>query len=133
MAICLDSSIIIDFLKNKKEAVAAIQNYKEKDSLVTTEISTFEVFVGVYLKETINNEELNKVIEFFRSIEVLPFDELCGQEAARIYASLSKSGKIIEEADIFISAIMKKNGCLNIITRNKEHFLRISGIKVIDY
>lgn len=131
--ICLDSTTIIDFLKNKKEAVAVIRDYREQDSLITTEISAFEIFAGIYLKDNINNEELNRVIEFFKSIDVLPFDELCGQEAAQIYATLSKSGKMIEEADIFISAIMKKNGCLNIITRNKEHFLRINGIKVIGY
>ena len=43
--ICVDTSCIIDFLKNEKEAVNIID--KHKDELVTTDINVFEVFMGI--------------------------------------------------------------------------------------
>ena len=133
MGICLDSTVIIDFLNGRKEAVEVINRYKEKDSLFTTEINVFEVLLGVYLKKIIDEIELTKSKDFFNTLDILPFDEGCGEEASVIYSSLSKSAKIIEQADIFISAIMKRNGFSHIITRNKEHFSRIEGIEVISY
>jgi tRNA(fMet)-specific endonuclease VapC len=133
MVICLDSTVIIDFLKGRKEAVEVVKKYKEDNSLVVTEISVFEIFLGIYLKKLIDNNELTKVREFFKSIEVLPFDNLSGEIASKIYSSLSKKGELIEQNDIFIASIMNKNGCKKIITRNKKHFSRIDGLKVLDY
>ena len=133
MVVCLDSDFIIDLLKAMPLAVDLFKKYKDSEELITTEVNKFEIFSGIYLKKDINKQEKLVASEFFDALSVLPFDGECGEIAAQIYAALSKSGAIIGHSDIFISAIMKKNGCLNIITRNKEHFLRISGIKVIDY
>ena len=95
MGICLDSTVIIDFLNGRKEAVAVINNYKEKDSLFTTEINIFEVLFGIYLKKVIDEDELSKAKDFFNMIDVLPFDDGCGDEASSIQASLIKSGRMI--------------------------------------
>ena len=133
MVTCLDSTIIIDFLKGRKEAVSIIKEYKEKDALATTEINVFEIFLGIYLKEEISNEEILKATELFNALLVLPFDNPSGKEAAQIYASLHKKGKLIEQNDIFIASIMKNNGLSEIITKNKDHFSRIEDIKVISY
>lgn len=126
--ICLDSDCIIDFLRGKKEAVALVDHYKE--NIITTEINKFEVLFGIYLKKDINEKEENTAKLFFDSLEILSFDEGCGEESARILASLSKEGNIINQNDCFIAAIMIKNGCKNIITRNKKDFERIKGINV---
>ncbi len=133
MGICLDSTIIIDFLNGRKEAVNIIENYKSKESFFTTEINVFEILVGIYLKKNINEDELVKAKDFFNTLDILPFDYGCGEEASLIYSALVKSARLIEQADIFISAIMKKNGYSKIISRNKDHFSRIEGIEVISY
>ncbi len=132
MAICLDSTVIIDFLKGQREAISIIQSY-EQNSLIATEISVFEVFVGIYLKEFVNAHEIAKATDFFSSLPILYFDDSCGQEAALIHASLSKKGAMVEQGDIFISAIMRKNNCNEIITRNVKDYSRIEGIKAIGY
>ena len=57
----------------------------------------------------------------------------CGKIAAEILAKLFKEGKIIEQNDAIIISIMLKNGIDKIITKNKKHFDRVKGIKVISY
>ena len=47
--ICLDSSFLIDILRNKKEAVDKAREM-EKFGFGITSISVFEVMIGFYLK-----------------------------------------------------------------------------------
>ena len=54
--ICIDSDFIIDFLKGKQNAVETMGKYKE--SIVTTEISRFEVLFGIYIKNS-NSDRWN--------------------------------------------------------------------------
>src|SRR3989344_5305550 len=71
--------------------------------------------------------------EFFNSIYVFPFDNGCGEKSAKILARLKKEGKLIEQNDCFIAAIVLNKGIDGIITRNKEHFSKIKGLKIIGY
>ena len=52
--ICLESDIIIDFLRGKEKAINTVN--KLKDEIITTEINAFEVFYGIYLKKEINEK-----------------------------------------------------------------------------
>jgi len=45
-----------------------------------------------------------------------------------IYASLKKSGNLINDADILIASIMGHGAIL--ITNNENHFKRIAGLKI---
>jgi len=132
--ICLDSDCIIDFLKGKEDAIKVVKKYK--DELVTTEINVFEIFFGIYIKKEVDEKEIIAATNFFSSFnsdEVFSFDAKCGYIGAEILADLFKKGKAIEQNDCFIAAIMKKNRCDRIITRNEKHFSRIDGIKVVGY
>ena len=129
--ICLDSDCIIDYLKGRKEAIEVVSNYK--DEVVTTEITVFEVFYGIHTKKDFNEKEEIIAKEFFDSIPVFPFDKGCGERSAKIFASLIKRGKLIEQNDIFIASVILNNGLSEIITRNKKHFSKIKGLKVIGY
>ena len=133
--ICLDSDCIIDFLKNKPEAVSTLTTLKRyyKETFVTTEINKFEVMLGIYDKKKINEKELKVAKSFFASIDVLPFGEECGTEAARILGSLARKGRVINQNDALIAAVMRVNGCEKIVTRNARDFGRIPGVKVEDY
>ncbi len=129
--ICVDSDCIIDFIRGKKEAIFIIED--NRDSLVTTEINVFETFIGVYNKKIFLEKDENTYREFFNSIEVLSMSRGCGKIAAKILGDLSKKGQIIGQNDGIIISIMKKNGINEIITRNRKHFSRVEGIKVISY
>ena len=68
--ICLDSDFIIDYLKGKKEVVAALEKHEE--TLVTTEINVFEIFFGIYRNKEFSERERLVARDFFGSLEVLP-------------------------------------------------------------
>jgi tRNA(fMet)-specific endonuclease VapC len=126
--ICIDSSCVIDFLRGDKNARDVIFKYKE--DIVTTEITIFEVFLGVYLSNKKNEE--NILESFFDSLDVLNIGGW-GDRAAKIFANLSEKGSIIEQNDCLIVATMLVNGCNKILTKNVKHFSRIEGIEVISY
>lgn len=127
--ICLDTSFIIDFLKERKEAIEFMK--KNTEEVFTTEVNVFEIFIGIYTKEDYEREEAI-AIGFFNSIHVASSNGW-GVKSAKILSVLIKDGNLIEENDCFIASIMLANGCERIITRNKKHFERIKGIKVISY
>jgi len=129
--ICLDSTAIIDYLKGRREAKNIIE--KNLDFLATTEINVLEVFFGVYSKQTVSKREETSAAEFFNSLNVLQTKRGAGKLAAQIIADLIKKGAEIEQNDALIASIMIKNGCGTIITKNKKHFSKIKGIKVISY
>lgn len=129
--ISLDSDCIIDFLKGKKEAIEIVE--KNKESIVTTEINVFEVFLGIYLKREISEREESSARDFFNSINILPLKKGSGKLAAKILSDLSKKGQLIGQNDCISAAIMLKNQCSQIITHNEKHFSKIKEIKVIGY
>ena len=128
--ICVDSDCIIDFLRGKKEAVEIIKKYK--DELAATEINMFEIFTGIYAKREFSEKEENEAKQFFDSLNIFYIDGW-GIKAAKIFSDLLKIGKMMDQNDCFISAIMLVNGCNKIITGNVKHFSRIKGIEVISY
>ena len=129
--ICIDSDCIIDFLRGKENAKKVLKQYINQT--VTTEINAFEVFLGIYTKKEINEQEMRNVRIFFDSVEVLSLNEGDGEVAANILSKLIKKGETINQNDCLIAAIMTSRGYKKIITNNKKHFSKIEDIEVINY
>ncbi|HLD98003.1 MAG TPA: type II toxin-antitoxin system VapC family toxin [Candidatus Nanoarchaeia archaeon] len=127
--ICLDSDIIIDFLKGKEKAVQLLKRYNNE--IITTEINAFEVIFGVFIQGKLNEEERTNVSNFFNSLHVLAFDQGCGKISAQLMTSLIKKGLMVDQNDCLIASIMIKNNCSKILTNNKKHFSRIKNIEVV--
>ncbi len=131
---CLDTTFIIDFLRNVPTAVDAAQDF-ENEHLMTTEINVYKILVGLYRyenKERMQSEKL-KLQELLDRLTVFTLDRVAVDKSARISAELSVKGEGIEPPDVLIAGIMLANGCTNIITRNTDHFKRIRGINVKSY
>jgi len=126
--ICIDTDCLIDFFKGKKNALTIIKKYHSE--LVTTSINEFEIFFGIF--HSAYKGELSSARDFFTEIGVFSFGD-CSEKAAKVMSNLIKSGKVIEQNDCFIAAIMINNGVKKIITNNQKHFSRIPGIEVINY
>jgi len=128
--ILLDSSFIIDFIRNDQSAVNKLDALKD-NVLFTTGINVFEVFFGLYAKD--RKKDIDILKEFFNNLTIINLDYKSAMTASKIGSELSKTGKIIELNDILIAGMMLANGCNSILTRNKEHFSRIKGLNVISY
>jgi len=128
--ICLDSSFIIDFIRNDENAILKLDSLKH-EVLVTTGINVFEVFFGLYAKG--RHKDIDHIKEFFDNLNIIGLNRDSAMVASKIGADLVKTGKFIELNDILISGIIIANGCNKILTKNKEHFSRINGLNVISY
>lgn len=127
----LDTSFIIDLLKNKTPAlIKAHLLEKSSISVRTTTISVFELWQGV---EDIQDDQKRELIEkFLSSVGLLSLDIESAKIAGTMYSELERKGEIIETEDCMIAGIAKHHGDA-VLTRNVKHFERIKGIKIETY
>ncbi|MBI3334595.1 type II toxin-antitoxin system VapC family toxin, partial [Candidatus Pacearchaeota archaeon] len=86
--ICLDSDIIINFLRKNPETKKIIDELGEE--FYTTQINTFEVWSG-----RLNHEE-NTIKDVLDSIIKIDFDENSALKAGDIQIKLRESGDLID-------------------------------------
>ena len=128
----VDTTLLIDLLRGKQEAIEVIRKVESRP-LFTSEINVFELIEGVYASNLKVENHLEKVFALLTRITVLPFDRKAALAAGKISGILTKEGKKIGEVDCLIAGVALANGLHEIITENKEHFMRIPGLKIITY
>ena|SRR3989344_4410750 len=128
--VCLDSDILINFLRNKREAITIIQELKKtKQQLITTSINSFELFKGI---EDFSKLNESKIIGFLNNFAILDFNLESSKKAAEIFNSLKSQGQIIDFADVMIASIAIVNN-QPFLTQNKKHFENIKELSSYDY
>jgi predicted nucleic acid-binding protein len=126
--LCIDSTLIIDFLKGKLEAIEQLQNMKKGNILSTTSINAFEVMFGLLRGK---NRRVDEIAErFFNSCQIFDFDFAAAKKSAVIAAGLAEKGAMINEFDTLIAGAMLVNGSATIATANIKDFQRIKEIEV---
>ncbi len=127
---CLDSDILIDFLRGKTEALKKMKDL-ENESFSTTTINVFELLYGAKISQQAkkNVEEVKKLVKNFN---IFPFDLVASEEASSILQQLKDKGESIEIRDVFIAGICKSKG-IDLVTKNVRHFDKISGLKLDNY
>ena len=122
--VCLDSDVIIDFLRGDKETVKRIFEIKGSETLLTTSINSFEIIRGSI---RLNYE---KGISFINSLKILNFDFESSKKAAEIFEKLREKGESIDPLDLMIASVAIINN-EPLITRNISHFSRIKELKIL--
>ena len=122
--ICLDSDIIINFLRKNPETKRIIDELGEE--FYTTQINTFEVWSG-----RLKHEE-STIKDVLDSLIKIDFNENSALKAGDIQIKLKESGDLIDFRDLFIASICIVNN-LELLTNNKKHFERLKkfGLKLI--
>ncbi len=127
-AICLDTDFLVDFLRDKKEAVGFVANNEDTLTLCTTRVNLFELYYGAY--KTGNPARIRAVDELQERWWILELSAFAVREAGKTGAFLEKNGTMIDFRDLLIGCIAKANGCV-LKTNNKRHFERIQGLKIV--
>ena len=127
----LDTSAIIDLFKGVDSVKKALVDAKEP--FVSTDVNYAEIMFGLNPKNPKSKAEEQYYDEFFNSISMLKLAEVSSKKAAAIYWELREAGKSVEPFDCLIAGVLLANGVTNIITKNKQHFERVKGLKVIGY
>ncbi len=125
---CIDTDFLVAVLRGKKEAQNRMDDLDREGRQATTSVSAFELFYGAYKSEESENN-LEKTNALLSRMDVLPLDVSSSDKAGKILADLAKEGGLIDFRDALIAGISVANS-LPIMTRNKDHFSRIKGLKV---
>ena len=120
--ICLDSDIMISFLKKDDKAVAILQSFEA--DYYTTVINIFEIWYG--------KKKVEPIPELLEWINILDLEKESAILAAEILIKLRKIGQIIEYRDAFVAGICIANN-IPLLTFNKKHFSRLKkfGLKLV--
>ena len=131
---CVDTTFLIDLLRDDEGAVEKAKELDELGVAVTTEINVFEIAFGIYQSKSVNLKKRLKEAEMlFSCLNVFPFDHGSAIKAGAILGKLVREGRGIDVMDGMIAAIALTQGCNVIVTRNVRHFERIEGITVEEY
>lgn len=126
----IDTDILIDLLRNVKKVVAFLTEIEQRGSLLsTTVINAFELHYGAH-KSREREQNLLAARKLLNRLILLPLELRSAEIAGRIYAELETKGQAIGLRDALIGAITLKRG-FTIVTRNVEHFQKITGLTVI--
>jgi tRNA(fMet)-specific endonuclease VapC len=125
----LDTSIIIEYLRNKTETVDLVNNLPGPTSSST--ICLAELYEGVYHSSQATKNK-KAIDHFFEGLNfVYEVNSKVANRFGEIRAKLRRSGNRIEDLDIFIAATCFEHGC-TLLTRNTKHFSRIDNISLLD-
>lgn len=126
--VCLDTDIIIDFLRKDKIVLGKIIELKKLNNRIsTTTINAFELFKG--LPDLSEQSKYDSAEIFLNNVHIFKFTLSSSKIAANIFNDLMAKGQVIELPDIMIASIALENN-ESILTRNIRHFERIPGLRI---
>ncbi len=134
--ICLDSTFLIDFLRDVGETRAVAEGLESKSKLTTTEINAFEIASGIEqsdLSAEKKEEKMEQAEVLFNRMELFSLDHEAALKAAEIIGELKRKGRKVDTLDALVAGIAITNGCEIIVTRNEKHFEPIEGVEVRGY
>lgn len=127
--LCLDTDIIVSFLRADKEAVAFVDRLSStSEEIAVTAITLCELYRGVFLsrKQEESLTFLNRFVARFTLLDHSRFSCIIfGQDAA----FLSRKGTPTQEMDLMIASICKANRC-TLVTRNLRDFRSIPNLSI---
>ena len=119
-----DTDVLIDFLAGREPAAQRISSLLSRGLLGTTVITRFELLCGA------RNARQEQIIHhLLAGMESLPLDTEAADQAARVRRSLERSGEGIGMADSLIAGVVLARGG-ELLTRNRSHFERVSGLRL---
>ncbi len=135
--ICLDTTFLIDFFKKRIKVTESLDSYLS-NNLAITPFTIFELYYGLYKlkrKDSKFNfekrEEKTKIL--LNKLIMLNYNENAAKRTAEILNNPEKQGITIDLVDIMIASTALAQNCEYLLTRNVDHFKRISGLVIITY
>ncbi len=127
--ICLDTDILIDFLRNKQYAIEFIESNELINNLATTYINLFELYYGAMLSSA---KDLNimAIEKLETKLRILNLSKESVKETGKILAGLETDGDLIDFRDALIGSIAKTEK-FSIKTNNLKHFKKIKNLNIL--
>ncbi|MEM2941573.1 MAG: type II toxin-antitoxin system VapC family toxin [Thermoproteota archaeon] len=127
--VCLDTDFLVALLRGHPEAVKKAEEYDIAGAEVsTTSMNTFEIYLGAFRSKHAE-KNLKQADNLIGSIRVLELNSECSRKSSEILSELLNRGLPVDVRDAIIAGISLTNG-YTLVTRNLEHFKRITGLGV---
>ncbi|MFA5411915.1 MAG: type II toxin-antitoxin system VapC family toxin [Candidatus Micrarchaeia archaeon] len=120
--ICLDTDVVLDFLKGHKASVAKIRHYVDNDELSITSLTFFELVSAIKKK--------GRVLPILDNLTLLPFEKKAALRANRIHESIQAQKMEIGMRELINSAICIENEAW-LYTKNRSTYDGVEGLKFI--
>ena len=124
--IIADTDVLIDFLSGQGPGAERVAFELQHGALSTTVITRFEL-----LGETLPGKSGRQVDQLLEALPCLSLDAEASDLAAQVRRKLCATGREIGMGDSLIAGIVLKNKGV-LMTRNKKHFLKIEGLRLVD-
>lgn len=124
--IVADTDVLIDFLSGRDPGAEWVALELTRGLLRTTAVTRFELLCGAR-----DARQENTIRQLLAAIPTLPLDQQAADLAARVRRSLQKSGESVGMADSLIAGIVLSQGA-TLLTRNRRHFERVSGLHLAE-
>lgn len=124
----IDTSVIINYLRNKGSAVKTLDNLEGE--LNSSYVCMAELYEGIFRVREKDKAE-KAVLEFFAGLShTFNIDEDIARTFGQLRAALKTKGSIIEDLDLLLAAtcIAYK---LILITANSKHFSKIAELEIL--
>ncbi len=124
----LDSNIIIDISRRKLRYAYDTLMLNDASLFKVPAIVKAELLLGAE-KSSRPEEERLRVESLLLPFEIVPFDETCAVQYARIRAHLEKKGQTIGSNDYLIAATALAHSAV-LVTNNANEFKRVPGLSI---
>lgn len=121
MSTLVDTSILIDVLRGRAEAVACLRRARERGALHASEITRVEVLAGMRPGEAQATEALLGLLRWHA------LDSATAVDAGALGRRWLPSHRGIDAADLVIAATAQRLGA-ELLTRNVRHFPMLEGL-----
>jgi tRNA(fMet)-specific endonuclease VapC len=131
MTYALDSNIVSYFLKNDSEVKRHFQNALENNSpYVIPPLVYYEVKRWLRVRSATN--QLQRFTDLYNDSVKSDMTADIWEKATELYTRLRLSGKIIDDADIFIASYCILNS-YTLVTNNIKHFDLIPELNIVNW
>ena len=124
--ICVDSDVVIDYLRGKTRFQDVLPSAIEKYDCYIAPISAYELYYGGYY-----SGRVDKVDDVLNLFEILDCPRASIRKSAEIHVRLSKTGNSLDIKDILVAGTCIYFN-LPLLTRNIKHFRRIKELSLVD-
>ena len=125
---CMDTNIVIDFLKGKTTVTDKISSLENEGYEFTiSPITVYEVLFG---SRFYNPKEISQVEQFFDSLTILDFNYECANVASIIHSTSMQAGRDIGVMDSLIAATAWIHDEQMLTNDNHFNIINSLGVKI---
>jgi hypothetical protein len=118
----VDTSVAVDFLRGRDEAVDLLVRLVEEDDVVASELTRFELLAGA------RPSELDDLESFCSALEWIPVDPDVARTAGALARRYRKAFSGVDDIDYLIAASAIVADAV-LVTTNVRHYPMIAGLE----